>query len=108
MGGALRLLIPRIFFFFAACGAGTGAERATAYVTAWANERGVDVLAPGNLGTALGTAARRELRRRLMRRVGRNVTTLAPFLVGAAAGAELNRRATRSLGHAVVEDLRPR
>jgi len=87
---------------------GTGGQRATAYVTAWANGRGVDITAPGTLGTALGTAARRELRRRMMRRVGRNVTTLAPFLAGAAAGAELNRRATRSLGEAVLHDLRSR
>ena len=30
---------------------------------------------------------------------------LAPFLVGAAAGMEINRRATRSLGEAIVRDL---
>ncbi|MDQ6649661.1 MAG: hypothetical protein M3Z02_06035 [Actinomycetota bacterium] len=101
-------LIAELHEVFGVAVPGSGSERAAAYVTAWANERGVDVLAPGNLSSALGTAARRELRRRLMRRVGRNVTTLAPFLAGAAAGAELNRRATRSLGDAVVRDLRGR
>jgi hypothetical protein len=34
--------------------------------------------------------------------------TLAPFLTGAVAGAEVNRRATRSLGEAVVRDLAAR
>jgi hypothetical protein len=33
------------------------------------------------------------------------MSALAPFLAGAVAGAEVNRRATRSLGAAVVRDL---
>ena len=36
------------------------------------------------------------------RRLGRNLSTLAPLLIGAVAGAEVNRRATRDLGAAVV------
>jgi hypothetical protein len=44
----------------------------------------------------------------VLRRFGRNVSSLAPFLAGAVAGAELNRRETRSLGDALTRDLRPR
>jgi hypothetical protein len=40
-----------------------------------------------------------------MLRTARNTVSLAPFLAGAVAGAEVNRRATRALGEAVVRDL---
>ena len=52
-----------------------------------------------------GSGARQQLRARLVRRLGRNVSTLAPFLAGAVAGAELNRRETRKLGDALRTDL---
>jgi hypothetical protein len=88
---------------------GGGAQQAAAYLTAWATKRGVDITAgAGALPAILGTAARQQLRARLIRRLGRNVTTLAPFLAGAVAGAELNRRETRKLGDQLVEDLRTR
>ena len=58
------------------------------------------------MSAVLRTAARQQLRSRLVRRFGRNLTTLAPFLAGAVAGAELNRRETRALGDAVRDDLR--
>jgi hypothetical protein len=99
----------------AACGrpiTGTPAQRGLAVARAWADQRGVtpaDLVQPGGLGQALGRSSRREvarvLQRRLTRRALRNLPTLAPFLVGAVAGAEVNRRATRSLGEAVVRDL---
>jgi hypothetical protein len=54
----------------------------------------------------LGTAAKRELRSHVLRRLGRSTTTLAPFLAGAVAGAEDNRRATRALGEALLAELR--
>ncbi|MFL6139951.1 MAG: hypothetical protein ACJ74O_19420 [Frankiaceae bacterium] len=85
--------------------AGSARQRATALVTAWARRRGVDPLGAGVAG-ALGIAARRELRARVLRRLGRNVTTLAPFLAGAVAGAELNRRETVALAERVLADLR--
>jgi hypothetical protein len=63
----------------------------------------------GGLADALGRGTRNELirlvRRRLATRMGRNLSTLAPLFVGAVAGAEVNRRATRALGEAVVRDL---
>lgn len=87
---------------------GTPAERAMAYAGAWTARRGIDPLAPGGLSGVLGSAARRQLRSRLLRRAGRNASTLAPFLAGAVAGAELNRRDTRSLGENLLADLRRR
>lgn len=82
---------------------------AAAYIGSWASKKGVDHASgiPA-LGVVLGAAARQQLRRRLARRLGRNVSTMGPFLTGAVAGAELNRRETRSLGEALIEELRGR
>ena len=91
---------------------GTPAARGAALARAWGERRGVRpdmLLERGALGGLLGQGARRELarlvRRRLLSRMGRNLTALAPLLAGAVAGAEVNRRATVSLGNAVVRDL---
>ena len=88
---------------------GTRSQVATAYVSSWAGKHGIDVSegAPSLL-YVLSTAGRQQLRGRVLRRLGRNVTTLTPFLAGAVAGAELNRRETRKLGTALVKDLRRR
>ena len=86
---------------------GTPAQQASAYLSAWVGRKGLD---PGvgvaRLGTVVATAARQQLRSRLVRRFGRNLSTLAPFLAGAVAGAELNRRETRKLGEGLARDLR--
>ena len=82
---------------------------------AWAERRGVGpalvVAGTPALAGTLGYEARREVivlvRRRLVRRAGINLGGLAPFFVGAAAGATLNGRATRRLGETVKGDLRP-
>jgi hypothetical protein len=94
---------------------GSTGDRATAIVRAWAERRGVTPALLANNGSVadtLGRGARNELvrqvRRRLVRRMGRNLSTLAPLFIGAVAGAELNRRATRDLGAAVVRDLAAR
>ena len=47
----------------------------------------------------------RLVRRRMVRRTLRNTTSLIPFLIGAVAGAVVNRRLTTSLGAAVVRDV---
>ena len=78
-----------------------------AYVDAWAHRRGVG-LAPGGLVLAVGSPLRRRLERRLLARAGRSATSLGPLLTGAAAGALLNRRETRRLGHEIRDDLRRR
>jgi hypothetical protein len=88
---------------------GNGPQRAVALLQAWANRRGVNPFTPGRgVAAALSTAARKELRERLVRRLGRNLTTLGPFLTGAAVAGYLNQRATRSLGADVRADLRRR
>jgi hypothetical protein len=91
---------------------GNGTERTVALVKAWAERRGVTPATlgtPGGVADALGRGTRNELvrlvRRRLVARLGRNLSSLAPLLAGVVAGAEVNRRATRSLGDAVVRDL---
>jgi hypothetical protein len=87
---------------------GVGA-RATALMHSWSQQRGVNPLIPGvGAAAVLGTAARKELRDRLLRRFGRNLTTLGPMLTGAAVASYLNRRATKTLGERVREDLRGR
>lgn len=91
---------------------GGPATRALALGRAWAERRGVrpaDLLRGGAVGDMVGRRARaqvlRLVRRRLVRSLGRNLTSLAPLLIGAVAGAQLNRRATRALGEAVAADL---
>ncbi|MBW3639561.1 MAG: hypothetical protein KY451_06920 [Actinobacteria bacterium] len=79
---------------------------AAAYVGSWAAKRGVDLSQKLGLGVVLGAAARQQLRRRVARRLGRNLSTMAPFLAGAVAGADLNRRETRALGAALIAELR--
>jgi hypothetical protein len=84
---------------------GNIAERMSAYVAAWAHRRGVSMI-PGGLVLASGSPLARQLRRRLAARVGRSAFSLGPLLTGAVAGAYLNRRETRRLGHEVRHDLR--
>ncbi|MFE9691202.1 hypothetical protein [Micromonospora sp. NPDC005806] len=84
-----------------------GTQRAVALVQSWATQRGINPMMPGvGVSAVLSTAARRELRDSLLRRFGRNLTTLGPFLTGAAVAGYLNRRATRTLGEQLRKDLR--
>jgi hypothetical protein len=100
-------LVAELHVVYGRAPVGTRSQLATAYLMSWAGKKGIDMSAgPPKLASVLGTAARSQLRSRILRRVGRNVTTMAPFLAGAVAGAELNRRATRSLGDQLRADLR--
>ncbi|GAB3279373.1 hypothetical protein GCM10027452_46730 [Micromonospora halotolerans] len=73
----------------------------------WATQRGINPMIPGaGVSAVLGTAARRELRDSLLRRFGRNLTTLGPFLTGAAVAGYLNRRSTKNLADQLRKDLR--
>ncbi|WP_019871315.1 hypothetical protein [Salinispora oceanensis] len=86
-----------------------GAQRAVALVVSWSGRRGINPMKPGvGVSAVLGAAARRELRDRLVRRLGRNLTTLGPFLTGAAVAGYLNRRATRATADLLRADLRRR
>ncbi|MEY2569508.1 MAG: hypothetical protein QOE35_4037 [Actinomycetota bacterium] len=91
---------------------GSSSERSMAVVRAWAERRGVTpavLTRRGGLADVLGRGTRNELlrlvRRRMVARMGRNLSSLAPLFAGVVAGAEVNRRATRALGEAVVRDL---
>jgi hypothetical protein len=100
-------LVAELHVVYGRAPVGTRAQVATAYLMSWAGKRGIDDSAGApSLASVLGTAARSQLRSRILRRLGRNVTTMAPFLAGALAGAELNRRETRSLGDKLRTDLR--
>ncbi|HVE73519.1 MAG TPA: hypothetical protein VNA30_00280 [Mycobacteriales bacterium] len=100
-------LVAELHVVYGRAPIGTRSQVATAYLSAWVRKRGLDLSAgPPSLASVLGVAARRQLQARVVRRFGRNLSTLAPFLAGAVAGAELNRRETRSLGEKVLRDLR--
>ncbi|MFJ9175701.1 hypothetical protein [Streptomyces sp. NPDC102360] len=80
--------------------------RSGAYLTAWTEERGIDVAKPDTVNAALGGQMKRELRQQIMKRTVRNLPSLTPFMIGAAVGAFMNRRDTRKLADRVRQDLR--
>ncbi|MFF0436328.1 hypothetical protein ACFYU9_29465 [Streptomyces sp. NPDC004327] len=87
---------------------GTLAQRSTAYLTSWAEERGIDPTRPTTVNAALGGQLKRELRQQIMKRMVRNLPNLTPFMVGAAVGAVMNRRDTRKVAGHIRKDLRAR
>ncbi|MER6213722.1 hypothetical protein ACWC5F_10300 [Streptomyces sp. NPDC001272] len=87
---------------------GTLKDRSLAYLTAWTEERGVDLTKPTTLNAALGGQVKRELRQQITKRTVRNLPMLMPFMVGATVGAVMNRRDTRKLAEKVRADLRRR
>lgn len=102
-------LVAELHVAYGRAPAAPGPELAAAYLHAWATRTPADPSgAVPDLGTVLGAAARQQLRRRVARRLARNATTMAPFLTGALAGAELNRRETRSLADQLRQGLRRR
>ncbi|MEU2116990.1 hypothetical protein ABZ567_15370 [Streptomyces sp. NPDC016459] len=83
-------------------------QRSAAYLTSWAEERGIDPTKPTTVNAALGGQLKRELRQQIMKRMVRNLPMLTPFMVGAAVGAVMNRRDTRKLAEHIRKDLRRR
>jgi hypothetical protein len=90
---------------------GTMSEKATAAAEVWSENSGSRPGTRGKLGN-LGFAARQAHRqltaavqRRVLRRAGRNLWSFVPFMIGAAVAAELNRRATMSVGRRVARTL---
>ena len=83
-------------------------DRTAAVVRAWLSGRGISatglVVARG-APDLLSRATRARLGRVLRRRYARNLTTIAPFLTGAALAAYLNRRATIAIGKELAKDL---
>lgn len=80
--------------------------RSTAYLNVWSHERRIDVRNPSTIDIVLGGRMRRQLRRQIMKRTARGLPKLTPFMVGAAAGAVMNRRETRRLAACIRSDLR--
>ncbi|MFI8368076.1 hypothetical protein [Streptomyces sp. NPDC085466] len=87
---------------------GTLPQRSAAYLTSWAEERGIDPTKPTTINAALGGQLKRELRQQIMKRMVRNLPNLTPFMVGAAVGAVMNRRDTKKLAGHIRKDLRAR
>lgn len=100
-------LVAELHELYGARAPGNLGTRSSAYLMSWARQRAVDPVGAG-ITAVLGRAAKRELRSQLVRRFGRSATTVAPFLAGAVAGSEINRRATRSLGEKLAAELRGR
>jgi hypothetical protein len=86
---------------------GSATQRARAYLGSWAARRGVYQVDEGLLLIA-GSPLARQLTRRLAWRVRRSTLSLAPLFTGAVAGAMINRRETRRLGHQIRDELRQR
>ncbi|MBD0418145.1 hypothetical protein H0H10_03000 [Streptomyces sp. TRM S81-3] len=87
---------------------GNLAQRSTAYLNSWSDERGIDVTKPSTVSSALNGPMKRHLRQQIMKRMVRNLPNLMPFMVGAAVGAVMNRRDTRKLADRIRADLRKR
>ncbi|WP_195910965.1 hypothetical protein [Streptomyces kaniharaensis] len=111
-------LIAELHEVYGIPAAGSATQRATAYLGAWADRRGIDgidnvdatlLARPAGLAALLlGARARRQVRRRLTRSSLRRLPSVTPLLVGAGVGATLNRRDTGRLARAVRKDLRRR
>jgi hypothetical protein len=91
---------------------GTPEERGVAIVEAWTTRRGVDIARLQKNGRGelardggVGKHLVRVVKRKLLTRAARNLGTLAPLFIGAAIGAETNRRSTRDIGNAIIQDL---
>nr|WP_244176850.1 hypothetical protein [Streptomyces albus] len=87
---------------------GNATQRAYAYLSAWTEQRGIDVTATADVSSLLGAQMRRRLRHQVLKRTVRNFPTLVPFMIGAAAGAVMNRRETAALAAKIRRDLRRR
>ncbi|MFF1909343.1 hypothetical protein [Kitasatospora sp. NPDC058218] len=105
-------LIAELHEVYGLAAQGTTTQRASAYVAAWANRRGIDatmlVKPAGFAAMALGAEVRQQVRKRLTRSTLRRLPSLIPLLIGAGIGATVNRRDTRKLAREVRKDLRKR
>ncbi|MBB4944647.1 hypothetical protein F4556_000182 [Kitasatospora gansuensis] len=102
-------LIAELHEIYGMPAVGTVAQRAGAYLTAWADGRGIDraaLIRPAGLAAmAVGSEVRQKLRKRLTRSTLRKLPSLTPLLIGAGIGATMNRRDTRRLADQVRADL---
>ncbi|QMU78680.1 hypothetical protein GXW83_26205 [Streptacidiphilus sp. PB12-B1b] len=102
-------LIAELYQAYGQPVSGSAAQRAAAYLSVWSQRRGLDLSRPGTVMVLGGSAElRRQLRRRLARSGIRKLPSLAPMMVGAGAGAYVNRRDTAKLAEEIRRDLRSR
>ncbi|WP_181788466.1 hypothetical protein, partial [Streptomyces phytophilus] len=101
-------LIAELHEVYGVRAVGPARQRAMAYLGAWTDERGIDTARLVSFDAVLGGPMRRRLRQQVLKRTVRNLPTLAPFLLGAAAGALMNHRDTRNLAERIRDDLRAR
>jgi hypothetical protein len=83
-------------------------DRSVAVLRAWLSGRGISatgLVAARGAPDLLSRATRARLGRVLRRRYARNLTSVLPFLTGAAIAAYLNRRATVAIGKELAKDL---
>jgi len=100
-------LIAELHEIYGMPATGSRTERARAYLGSWASRRGVYQV-DGGLLLIAGSPLARQLTRRVAGRARRSTFALAPLFTGAVAGAALNRRETRRLGHQIRDNLRQR
>lgn len=105
IAGVEVVLIGELHELFGQPAPGDARDRAAAYLASWSAQRSVSGAGTAGLGSVLGTAGVRALRRRVTRRLAGNVTTAAPFLLGAALAGRGNRRATETLAERILTDL---
>ena len=98
-------LVAELHVVYGRAPQGTLAQVGVAYLGSWVTRKGLDPRSGAGLASVLSSAAKAQLRGRILRRLGRNLGSLAPFLAGAVAGAELNRRETRALGESLRTSL---
>ncbi|WP_198035377.1 hypothetical protein [Streptacidiphilus rugosus] len=88
---------------------GNAKQRSLAYLNVWSHRRGLDVTKPATIvALSKGAALRTSLRKRLTRAGVRKLPSLTPFMIGAAAGAYVNRKDTARLAQEIRRDLRER
>ncbi|MFC1418643.1 hypothetical protein [Streptacidiphilus cavernicola] len=88
---------------------GSASQRASAYLSVWSSRRGLDLTRPGTVvALGAGKELRQQLRKRLTRSGLRKLPSLTPMMVGAVAGAVVNRRDTAKLAQEIRRDLRAR
>jgi uncharacterized protein (DUF697 family) len=100
-------LVAELHEIYGLAATGNAAERGRAYLASWATRRGIYHVDGGLLMIA-GSPLARALTRRVAARIRRSTFSLAPLFTGAVAGAVLNRRETRKLGHQMRDELRQR
>ena len=108
IGAVEVVLIGELHELHGQAPAGDARDRAAAYLASWSTQRAVDGGSVPSLGALLGTAGFRALRTRITRRLAGAVPSAAPLLLGAALGGRVNRRATETLAHRILVDLRSR